>query len=63
MVGEDRFADYGLDDPAASLVIARSGKDAKTYQVGGEAYGTRDLYLLDEGSGEVYLVDSVRQFC
>lgn len=57
VVGEDRYADYGLDDPTASLVITRSGKDAKTYQVGGEAYGTRDLYVLDEGSGEVYLVD------
>lgn len=53
----ESYEDYGLTEPTASLVVTRSGKEAKTYQVGGEAYGTRDLYLLDEGSGQVYLMD------
>jgi len=56
-VGEDKYEDFGLVEPDASLTVEREGKDAKIFQIGGEAYGTRDRYVLDEGDGTVYLVD------
>lgn len=56
-VGEDKFEDFGLTEPDATLTVTRKGKDAKVFDIGGEAYGTRDRYVLDKGEGTVYLVD------
>ncbi|MCP4807718.1 MAG: DUF4340 domain-containing protein [Proteobacteria bacterium] len=55
-VGEDRYEDFGLVEPDATLVVVRKGKDPRTFKVGGEAYGTRDRYVLSD-DGKVYLVD------
>lgn len=57
VVGEERYEDYGLVEPKATLVVARDGKEARTFELGGEAYGTRDVYMLDTSNGQVYLVD------
>ena len=56
-VGEDKYEDFGLTEPDATLSVKRKGKDAKEFAIGGEAYGTRDRYVLDTGEGTVYLVD------
>ncbi len=54
---QDRLADYGLDEPKATLVIVRKGRPERTFEVGGETYGTRDKYVRDAESGKIYLVD------
>lgn len=46
-VGADRYADFGLDSPEATLQVQREGKEPKAIQIGGSAYGTRDRYALD----------------
>ncbi len=56
-VGEDKYEDFGLTEPDATLTVQRKGKEAKVFKIGGEAYGTRDRYVLDTGEGIVYLVD------
>lgn len=50
---EEALATYGLDDPEARLVVQRAQGDV-TLEVGSEAYGTRDRYVLHEGA--VYLL-------
>lgn len=55
-VDESKYEDFGLTEPDATLVVQRKGKDARTFKVGGEAYGTRDRYVLSD-DGKVYLVD------
>ena len=55
-VTEDRYEDFGLTEPDATFVVSREGKDDRTFKVGGEAYGTRDRYVLSD-DGKVYLVD------
>ena len=57
-VGPDKYADFGLDAPQATLSVTRSGKAARELQIGGEAYGTRDRYALDSEKGSVVLLDS-----
>ena len=52
----EKMETTGLDDPKDALVIERRGKTTKL-EVGGEVYGTRDRYVRDPATGEVYLVD------
>jgi hypothetical protein len=54
-VGSESYEDFGLVEPEATLSVTRKGKAAKEFSLGGEAYGTRDRYVLTEGT--VYLVD------
>lgn len=56
--GEDKLAEFGLDAPTETLELHRAGKDARVFDIGGEAYGTRDRYLRDRASGKVYLVEA-----
>jgi hypothetical protein len=55
-VDEDKLAAIGLDAPTDSLIVTRAGK-ARSFDLGGEAYGTRDRYVRDQDSGHIYLVD------
>jgi hypothetical protein len=52
----EKMETTGLDDPKDALILERSGKTTKL-EVGGEVYGTRDRYVRDPATGEVYLVD------
>ena len=57
-VSSDKYGDFGLDAPEATLLITRSGKEPRELKIGGEAYGTRDRYALDADKATVVLLDS-----
>lgn len=52
----DKLETTGLQDPQDKLVLERRGKSI-ALEVGGEVYGTKDRYVRDVASGDVYLVD------
>jgi hypothetical protein len=49
----------GLTTPTASLKVISNGQ-TRTFSIGDEAYGTRDLYVKDDQSNEVFLVDDTK---
>lgn len=55
-MSDEKLETTGLNDPKDSLTLERKGKTIRL-EVGGEVYGTRDRYVRDPESGEVYLVD------
>jgi hypothetical protein len=52
----EKLATIGLSAPEEFIEITRKGRSVKL-EVGGEAYGTRDRYVRDSATGEIYLVD------
>ena len=56
-IDDAKLAELELDAPEAWLEIQRKGRTQKL-ELGGEAFGTRDRYVRDVESGEVYLVDA-----
>lgn len=56
-VAPERYDEFGLLEPEASFSVTREGKPAREFTVGGEAYGSRDLYVLESANGSVYLFD------
>jgi len=46
----------GLNEPSATLKIKSNGTE-RLFSIGDEAYGTKDLYVRDDASQEVFLVD------
>ena len=52
----DKLATIGLTEPTEFLEIVRKGRTVKL-DVGGEVYGTRDRYVRNSGTGEIFLVD------
>ena len=56
-VDDDKLAELELAEPEAWVEIQRKGRTQKL-ELGGEAYGTRDRYVRDVESGEVYMVDA-----
>ena len=46
----------GLDQPSATVTITSNGKP-RVFSVGDEAYGTKDLYVRDDESNELFLID------
>ena len=52
----EKLTEIGLDAPTETLVIERKGQ-AVTLDIGGEAYGTKDRYVRNQGTGEIFLVD------
>lgn len=46
----------GLDEPSAQLSITSNGK-TRLFSIGDEAYGTKDVYVRDDSSNELFLVD------
>lgn len=55
-IPDDKRETIGLDKPTDFLEISRKGRTTK-FALGGEVYGTRDRYLRNEETGEVFLVD------
>jgi len=53
----DKLTTTGLDDPKEFLEITRKGRTTKL-EVGGEVYGTRDRYVRNPATGEIFLVDN-----
>ncbi len=53
---DEKYETTGLDDPKDTLTLERKGKTIKL-EVGGEVYGTRDRYVRNPETNEVYLVD------
>ena len=56
-VPDDKLEELELHEPEAVITLVRSGKEPRKLELGGEAYGTKDRYLRDAGSGKIYLVD------
>ncbi len=54
---KEREASFGLDDPRGTLTLKYSGLE-KSYDVGGEGYGHRDIYVRDKADGAIYLVEA-----
>ena len=52
----DQLETIGLDEITETLEIVRKGRTVKL-ELGGEVYGTRDRYVRNPSSGEIYLVD------
>ena len=46
----------GLQDPSATLTIKSNGT-SRLFTIGDEAYGTKDLYVRDDASQEIFLID------
>ncbi len=57
-VAEDQLPDLGLQPPEATLTIAREGREPKTYELGGNAFGGVNVYVRDPSDGALYLVDA-----
>jgi len=55
-IDADKLSAFGLDEPKESIALTRRGTTT-TLSIGGEAYGTKDRYVQDQGTGHVYLVD------
>jgi hypothetical protein len=55
-VDEEKLESIGLSEPTGQMIVVRKGRTA-TLDVGGEAFGTRDVYLRDVDDGSIYLVD------
>jgi len=53
---DEKLAPLGLAEPEATLTIQRAGKPDRVFDVGGEAFGTRDRYLREKDTGTIYLV-------
>ena len=55
-VDAEKLETIGLAEPTGQMIVVRKGRTA-TLDVGGEAFGTRDIYLRDTEDGTIYLVD------
>jgi hypothetical protein len=49
-------ASLGLSKPSATLSVKSNG-NTRLFSIGDEAYGTKDLYVRDEASQEIFLID------
>ena len=46
----------GLNQPSATLTVKSNGT-TRLFSIGDEAYGTKDLYVRDDASQEIFLID------
>ena len=46
----------GLTEPSATLTVKSNGT-TRLFSIGDEAYGTKDLYVQDDASKEIFLID------
>ena len=53
---DDKIAEIGLTTPTATLSIVR-GSQTQTLDIGGEAYGSKHIYVRRQSDGLVYLVE------
>ena len=52
----EKLVEIGLQDPQTTVTVKRNDR-TRVLEIGNEAYGTKDLYVRDTNSGQVYLVD------
>ena len=52
----EKLVEIGLQDPKTTVTIKRNDR-SRVLEIGNEAYGTKDVYVRDTNSGQVYLVD------
>lgn len=50
------IATLGLDEPSATMMVTSNGQK-RLFSIGDEAYGTKDLYVRDDASQEIFLID------
>lgn len=55
-VDDAKLESIGLAEPQGTMTVVRKGRTA-TFDIGGEAFGTRDIYLRDTDDGVIYIVD------
>ena len=55
-VDDSKLEELGLSDTQTSISITR-GENTRIFDVGAEAYGTKDYYIRDQKSSEIFLVD------
>lgn len=53
----EKLATTGLDAPKEFLELTRKGRTTRL-EIGGEVYGTRNRYVRNPASGEIFLVDN-----
>ncbi len=56
VTGPDKISEIGLDVPEATLEIVR-GDSTQVLDIGGEAYGSRHIYVRRRSDGQIYLVE------
>jgi len=56
---EEKREEIGLKEPKTTFTVTRKGKTT-TFDVGNEAYGTKDLYVQNRESKEVFLLDDAK---
>lgn len=56
---EEKREEIGLKEPTTTFTVTRKGKTT-TFDVGSEAYGTKDLYIQNRDSKEVFLLDDAK---
>ena len=54
--GGDKLEEMEISEDGEVVELHRAGGAKSIYDLGGEAYGTRDRYVRDRGDGGVYLV-------
>ena len=52
----EKLVEIGLQDSKTTVTIKRNDR-SRVLEIGNEAYGTKDVYVRDTNSGQVYLVD------
>ena len=58
-LSDEKREEIGLKDPKTSFSVTRKGKTT-TFDVGNEAYGTKDLYVQNQETKEVFLLDDAK---
>ena len=58
-LSEEKKAEIGLKEPTTSFSVTRKGKTT-TFDVGSEAYGTKDLYVENRDTKAVFLLDDAK---
>jgi hypothetical protein len=55
---KDRYESFGLDEPRGTLTLELEGGATHTFEVGGEGYGHRNIYIRDTKTDAIYLVEA-----
>jgi hypothetical protein len=58
-LSEEKQTEIGITESTSTLTITRKGKTT-TFSIGNEAYGTKDLYIQNQESKKVFLLDDAK---
>ena len=58
-LSDEKREEIGLKEPTTSFSVTRNGKTT-TLDVGNEAYGTKDLYVQNQETKEIFLLDDAK---